>query len=90
MVTVHLPDDLASEFGAKPTLSLSVHNLGELFAALESRHPGMATWLSEADGQIRPNLSIFVAGSRLPNGAGPESPIPHGSEVWILRAISGG
>lgn len=90
MVTVYLPDDLTAEFGANNPLSLDVQTLGDLLSELDRRYAGMAGWLSEADGQVRPNLGVFVAGRRLPPGPDSESSIPSGSEVWILRAISGG
>lgn len=90
MMTVHLPPDLAEEFGAPLTVRIPTENLATLVSALNRQYPGMAGWLAEADGRFREHLSIFVDGRRIKPGEDPLTLLSPSSEVWILRAISGG
>lgn len=90
MMTVHLPPDLAEEFHADSTLHLPVEALTQLMGALNDRYPGMAGWLTEADGHVREHLSVFVDGRRLRPREDLSIPFATVKEVWILRATSGG
>lgn len=90
MITVHLPADLARSFRTNPVIMLEADTTGDLVDALDARYPGMATWLTEANGLFRQHLSIFVSGRRLPVGEGAAVPLAEGTDVWILEAISGG
>lgn len=90
MITVHLPRDLAEEFDAAEVLSIAGRDLSEVIAGLNTRYPGMASWLSEADGNIRQHLSVFVDGQRLKNRDSATAELSEAQEIWVLRAISGG
>lgn len=90
MITVHLPLDLAQEFQTEPMMTLESRDMAEMLAMLDVRHPGMASWLSGSDGRIRQHLSIFVNGQRVNPEEGIPLTLPESSEVWILRAVSGG
>lgn len=90
MITVHLPPDLVAEFKTQDVLTVQASTCAELLRALDVDHPGMAAWLAEANGRFRQHLSVFVSGRRLPPQSHLAAPIPDHSDVWILRAISGG
>jgi predicted phage tail protein len=90
MITVHLPVDLADEFQANPVVTIAAGNCAEMLRALDFQYPGIASWLAESDGRFREHLSVFVSGRRLTTRAHVSVPLVDGSEVWILRAISGG
>lgn len=89
MITVHLPLDLSREFRSDAVVHLDGETLGALVGTLESRYPGMSSWLMETTGQFRQHLSVFVAGQRVKQ-AGADTPVPDNAEVWVLRAVSGG
>jgi hypothetical protein len=90
MITVHLPVDLADAFQADPVLIVEARTCAEALQSLDHQYPGMASWLAESDGRFREHLSIFISGRRLAPRANVSAPLADGSEVWILRAISGG
>ncbi|MHB1611259.1 MAG: MoaD/ThiS family protein [Sulfobacillus sp.] len=90
MITIHLPANLADEFRADPVLTMTARTYAEMLQALDNQYPGMASWLVEPDGRFREHLSIFVSGRRLAPRAHASASLTDGSEVWILRAISGG
>lgn len=90
MITVHLPVILAEEFHAGAIQTVEAATCSDLLAALNQRFPGMASWLVEADGRFRENLSVFISGRRLPPRVHVSTELTDGSDVWILHAISGG
>ncbi len=89
MITVHLPLDLSAAFKSDSVIQMKAETLGDLVLSLEERHPGMASWLTESTGQFRQHLSVFLGGQRLKE-AGAGTRVPDNTEVWILRAVSGG
>lgn len=90
MITVHIPQDLARQFDVAPVLRVTAESLAEMLARLEDEAPGIRSWLSESDGRMREHLSVFVGGQRLQPRSPDSQMIPDTTEVWILRAISGG
>ncbi|KYP81312.1 MoaD/ThiS family protein [Ferroacidibacillus organovorans] len=90
MITVHLPFDLADEFHADSVVTVQARSCAGILEMLNLQYPGMASWLAEPDGRFRVHLSVFVSGRRLPTCAHVSEEVADGSEVWILKAISGG
>ena len=91
MIRVHLPRDLAQEMGASPTLQLEPEpDVGAVIRALEARFPGIERRLTEADGKLRPHLAVFVDETDSRRTGGVAAAVADGSEVWVLRAVSGG
>ena len=66
--------------------------LGQVFAALHARAPGVVERALDEQGGVRPHVNLFVDGEsvRLGDGLGLQTPVAAGSEVWILPAVSGG
>ncbi len=89
-MTVHLPGDLAHEFGAPAHHITTAENLNALLQELDRQYPGMANWIAEVNGSVRQHLSVFVDGRRLEPTAALTTSLAHAQEVWILRAVSGG
>lgn len=71
-------------------LSLEGRTAAEIVGALELRHPGIAAYIVDERGGLRPHVNIFVDGKpvrdreRLADAVGDES------EVVIMQALSGG
>lgn len=86
-VLVRLPTALRRLFPeAPPALELPAGNVAEAIDALEARWPGMRDRLCDSRPAIRRHINVFVAGER----ARLDTPLPPGSELVILTAISGG
>lgn len=91
MIRVHLPRDLAEEFGAAATLALDPEpDVAAVIDRLECLFPGVRQRLVEADGQLRPHLAVFVGEADARRAGGAAAAVPDGAEIWVLRAVSGG
>ncbi|MEX0758673.1 MAG: MoaD/ThiS family protein, partial [Tistlia sp.] len=72
--------------GAPRQRELAAATVGELFAGLEARWPGMRDRLCDSRPAVRRNINVFVEGRR----AQLTTPLAPGGEVDIITAISGG
>jgi hypothetical protein len=86
-VVVTLPANLVRLFpGAVCRVKLPASSVDELLDALDACWPGMRDRLCDSRPAIRRHISIFVEGRR----ATLDTPLPPGTEVAIMTAISGG
>jgi molybdopterin synthase sulfur carrier subunit len=86
-VTVRLPRALLDLFPEAPgEAELCAPTVSAMLAGLDARWPGMRGRLCDSTPRIRPNINIFVNGRR----ASLDTPLPPGTRVYILTAISGG
>lgn len=69
--------------GAYPTLR-------ETFAALCKSYPGLRDRVLTEQGEIRQHVNLFVDNECVRYTRGLETPVPDGSEVSIIPAITGG
>lgn len=91
MMTVHVPPDLAREVGCPASLVVDDRpDLQAVMTALETQCPALVRALVEADWTFRPHLAVFIGGRRLPAGSGLAVALPGGTEIFVLRAVSGG
>jgi molybdopterin converting factor small subunit len=92
MIVVRLPPGLAEEVGAPTRASLggAAADVAAVIAALEARYPAIRRRLTEADGELRPHIAVFVDDLDARRHGGVRAPVRDGAEVWFLRAISGG
>ncbi len=86
-VTVVLPAALVRLFpGSLPEVELAAASIDDLLDALDARWPGMRDRLCDSTPAIRRHIRVFVDGKR----ATLDSRLPHGAEVFVLTAMSGG
>jgi sulfur-carrier protein len=86
-VTVRLPGVLVDLFpGALRRLEVEAATVGDMIDALEARWPGMRDRLCDSTPAVRRHINIFVEGERTKL----DTPLPPGTEVFVLTAISGG
>jgi molybdopterin converting factor small subunit len=86
-VTVVLPRALLDLFPeAAREVHLSALTVREAIGGLEARWPGMRDRLCDSTPRLRRHLNVFVEGRR----ATLDTPLPPGTKVYILTAISGG
>jgi len=97
-VTVYVPAALRQFSAGERRLHVELAaevapiTLGQVFAALHARAPGVVERALDEQGGVRPHVNLFVDGEsvRLGDGLGLQTPVAAGSEVWILPAVSGG
>ena len=63
---------------------------GEVLAALRSCYPGVHDAALDERGRVRPHVNVFVGADNIRLADGLATPVPAGTEVWILPAVSGG
>jgi molybdopterin converting factor small subunit len=84
---VHLPRSLVAMFpGTTRRMEARGASVGELIADLDARVPGIRNRLVDAGPALRTHLNVFVAGER----ATLQTPVPAGSDVHVIPAVSGG
>jgi molybdopterin converting factor small subunit len=91
-ITFHIPGALR-EFTAgltKVEIEASPDVLGEALKALWTRYPGIRDRVATEQGQIRQHINIFVGNEDVRYTGGLATPIPAGSEISIVPAVSGG
>ncbi len=84
--TPHLREffDLPQSFTAAST------SLVELLGELDRRWPGLAFYLADERGHLRPHVAIWVDGRRIKDRKDLNIALPSDSEVHLLQALSGG
>ena len=91
-VVFHIPGYLRGFTGGENRVSMdgSYATVGEALAALWSRHPGVRDRVVTELGEVRTHVNVFVGTESIRYTGGLETPLPEGSEVSIVPAVSGG
>ncbi len=89
MVRVTFPDALQRHLPCPP-MDLQGATVGEVLAAAFDRHPALRGYLVDDRGALRPHVTVFVGGVQVRDRAGLTDPVPDGTEVNVLQALSGG
>jgi molybdopterin converting factor small subunit len=91
-VTFHIPGALR-EFTAghsRVEIEHSPKNLAEALSALWTLYPGVRDRVATEQGEVRQHINIFIGVENVRYTGGLASPIPAGSEISIVPAVSGG
>lgn len=64
--------------------------VGQLVRALDAMHPGLAAYLVDDRGALRPHVNVFVEDVLIRDRATLSDPLDTRSNVYILQALSGG
>lgn len=88
-VDVRIPTILRTYTDGAKAVVGSGGTLGELFADLDSRHPGLADRLVEA-GALRRFVNVYLNDEDVRFLGGIDTPIAAGDDVTILPAVAGG
>jgi molybdopterin converting factor small subunit len=86
-VTVWIPAPLRDLTGGQEVVHVTGGTVRQVIAALDQLHPGIQTRLCDAGG-LRRGVAVAVNTQIAPLGL--LQPVPPGSEVHFLPAISGG
>ncbi len=92
MITIELPRAL-QPYARGSTVVVLDHpcaTVGEALTALASRWPGVLDRVMNEQGELRPHVNVFVGEESVRLLGGLEAPLPEGSTVVIVPAVSGG
>lgn len=86
-IVVMLPAILVDLFpGSRRRVEMEAGTVAEMMHELDRRWPGMRDRLCDSRPAIRRHINVFIGGER----ASLDTPVPPGTEVFVLTAISGG
>ena len=64
--------------------------VGEALQRLWRAQPGVRDRVVDEQGNVRPHVNVFVGTESIRFTGGLATPVPDGSEIWIVPAVSGG
>lgn len=64
--------------------------LGDVIDAVAAHHPAVGRRVRDETGAVRPHVNLFVGRDNARDLSGLATPVPDGTEVWLLAAVSGG
>lgn len=71
-------------------ISIEAARARDIIDALEVRAPGIAFYLCDERGSLRPHVNLFIAGERIVDRQNLTDSVPDGCRVHIMQALSGG
>jgi sulfur-carrier protein len=91
-ITFHIPGALRefTEGLSNVVIHSSPVTLAEALSALWTLYPGVRDRIATEQGQVREHINIFIGNENSRYTGGLASPIPAGSEISIVPAVSGG
>jgi hypothetical protein len=95
VVRVIIPSPLRSYTGGEREVCVAIPvlapeeppRLRAVLAALEARYPGIRFRVIDEQGSVRPHVKLYVGRDPVRDLG---VPIPHGADVMIVAALSGG
>jgi sulfur-carrier protein len=91
-VTFHIPGALREFTGGQSRVEIedSAATLADALSALWILYPGVRDRMATEQGEIREHINVFIGDENVRYTGGLMSPVPAGSEISILPAVSGG
>ena len=91
-ITIELPGALQAHASGSASVVLAERcgSVGEALAALAVQWPGVLDRVLTEQGELRPHVNVFVDEENSRFIGGLEAPVPDGSTILILPAVSGG
>ena len=71
-------------------LGVSPGTVGEALEALWRAHPGVRDRVVDEGGRVRQHLNVFAGAESIRYTGGLATPLPDGTEISIVPAVSGG
>ena len=92
MISVELPGALRpfARGNTVVTLNEPCATVGEALEKLERQWPGVRDRVLDEQGSLRPHVAVFVGEESIRYRGGLGAPLPDGSTIVILPAVSGG
>lgn len=89
-VQVRIPTILRKFTGGEKAVSGAGGTLAELFADLDTRHPGLRGGLVDADGGLHRFVNVYLNDEDVRFLGAVDTPLSDGDVVTILPAVAGG
>lgn len=89
-VQVRIPTILRKHTEGEKQVEGSGSTLGELFADLDARHPGLRAGLVDDNGALRRFVNVYVNDEDVRFLGAIDAPLSDGDVVEILPAVAGG
>lgn len=89
-VKVLIPTPLRNLTNEQESVDAEGGTIGEVFADLERRHPGLNERLCDESGEIRRFVNVYVNQEDIRFMDGKNTSVADGDEVSIVPAIAGG
>ena len=92
MITIELPTALRPYARGSAALVLDggYPTVGDALHALADRWPGVLDRVIDERGEVRPHVNVFGGAESIRFLGGLRAPLPEGSTVTIVPAVSGG
>lgn len=71
-------------------IEIQAASVAELIGALDARFPGLAGYLCDESGSLRPHVNVFVNGRPIRDRLGLTDALDAASAVHVMQALSGG
>ncbi|MCE2526392.1 MAG: MoaD/ThiS family protein [Actinomycetia bacterium] len=88
--TIRLPTILRVHAGGEATVSARGGTVGEAFADLGKRYPGLVRQLLDPDGSVPVFVNVFLNDEDIRYLQGLNTPISAPSEIILLPSVAGG
>ncbi len=91
-VTFYIPAFLRAFTGGRSRVEVAGRpgTVGDALEALWARHPGVRDRIVTEQGEVRLHVNVFVGAESIRHTGGLATPVPEGSEISIVPAVSGG
>jgi molybdopterin converting factor small subunit len=91
-VVFHIPGALREFTGGQSKVKIdgAPATVCDALAALWTLYPGVRDRIATEQGQVREHINIFIGQEDIRYTGGLASPVPAGSEISIVPAVSGG
>jgi MoaD family protein len=89
-VSVRIPTILRKYTGGEKQVDGSGATLGDLFADLDARHPGLRSGLVDGNGGLHRFVNVYVNDEDVRFLGAVDTPLSDGDVVTILPAVAGG
>lgn len=89
-VTVRIPYALRPFTNGAAQITVEARTLRHALSAVDQSHPGLCARVLTPEGDIRPNVNLFVGDTSARNLDGLDTPLGDGAVVSIIPAVAGG
>ncbi len=91
-ITFHIPAYLAAFADGQRSLKLAspAATVREALDGLWNLHPALRDRVLDEQGEVRQHINLFVDDESIRFAGGLATPVPDGSEILIVPAVSGG
>ena len=90
MVRLRFTSHLEKFFPGLAELELEARDVAALLRAADERHPGLAAYIVNEHGALRPHVNVFIGDAMIADRQQLRDRLRDGDVVTIIQALSGG